>query len=112
MLPVRHILEEYLGNDLLEDSEDNFETSINDAKSHNIKSLVQQDLENNIIENKILNGSNSPVINKINSEFENKPLTPPEPLVKENENNDKEDVNALFKPKSTSIRLSKYFRRF
>ena len=57
MLPVRHILESYLGNNFLND-EDNFESSIVD-QSQNIRSLLKEDLENNIIENKILNSKNN-----------------------------------------------------
>ncbi|VVU94871.1 hypothetical protein CPAV1605_596 [seawater metagenome] len=106
MLPVRHILEEYLGNNIIED--DDFESSINEAQSQNVKSLLRKDLEQNIIENKMRRGTQSPVFSHINSEFERKSLTPSRPLVDQEKKNDdnKDEINAIFKPKSTSIRLS------
>lgn len=106
MLPVRHILEEYLGNNII-DEDDDFSTSVNNIQSHNIKSLLRKDLENNIIESRLRNGSISPVLSHINSEYEKHSLTPSKPLVDENDKQSEDNItDGVFKTKSTSIRLS------
>ncbi len=108
MLPVRHILKEYLGNNIIENNTD-FESSINEAQSQNIKSLLKKDLENNIIEENIRNQSLSPVLSHINNDYNNKEITPSRPLVPINNDNYNNEENVeltnIMKP-STSLHLS------
>lgn len=44
MLPVKHILKEYLGNTFVKETYDNFEESISEANEKNIKNMLQQDI--------------------------------------------------------------------
>jgi hypothetical protein len=107
MLPVRHILKEYLGNNIIENNTD-FESSVNEAQSQNIKSLLKKDLENNIIEENIRNQALSPVLSHINYDYDNKKMTPSKPLVPTNNiiNTEKySDLTNIMKP-TTSLHLS------
>jgi len=47
MLPLKHVLEIYLGDDLIEQvPDDNFEKTITEVDERNLKKLLKQDLEN------------------------------------------------------------------
>lgn len=80
MLPVKHILKEYLGNTMEMDDNDDFETSISDAKCKNIKGLLKKDLTANLLENELNRENNIELdVNKING-FD-RPGTPSGKLV-------------------------------
>jgi hypothetical protein len=49
MLPVKHILKEYLGNTFVKETYDNFEESISEANGKNIKNMLQHDLTNKAV---------------------------------------------------------------
>ena len=51
MLPVQHILKEYLGGKYQEHSNENFENTISEAESANLKNLIKSDYKNSIISN-------------------------------------------------------------
>ena len=46
MLPVKHILKEYLGNTFIKETYDDFERSISEANGANIKNMLQHDFVN------------------------------------------------------------------
>ena len=44
MLPVKHILKEYLGNNFTKETHDDFEYSVSEANEKNIKNMLQYDI--------------------------------------------------------------------
>ena len=70
MLPVQHILKEYLGNNYQKPKDILVEASISEAEAANLKNLVNKKLNNN--QNKEIKQFLSPQNNNNNKKYENK----------------------------------------
>ena len=99
LLPVKLILKEYLGNNFTKETYENFEYSVSEANSKNIKNLLQKDM--NVSQNvdqqnqanfdlrkiETLDKPTSPINFSINNNLDMPPFSP-----SENKNLDNEDI--------------------